>query len=58
MWALMISPLLLVIVLFALSWRTGLLGLGIVIGTAAVYFGAVFFWGIHGNYALHAKTKN
>lgn len=43
MWALMISPLVLVIVLFALSWRTGLVGLGIVIGAAAVYFGAVFF---------------
>lgn len=43
LWALMISPLVLVIVLFSLSWRTGLIGLGIVIGAATVYFGAAFF---------------
>jgi hypothetical protein len=41
-WTLVITPVLLLIVLFALSWRAGLLGLGVVLGVAAVYLGAGF----------------
>lgn len=39
-WTLMIAPLVLLVGLFALSWRAGLAGSGFVLAAAVAYFGA------------------